>query len=668
MIFCKGNLSGLRALKDLFNLYALESGQVINTSKSTIFSGSITQGRLDLIVQLLNFKIGFLPFNYLGVPIFKGKPKACYLQPISDKIKINLSAWKASLLSIAGRVQLVRSVIQSMLIYSISLYFWPVSLLKDIEKAVRNFIWSGDIDKRKLVTVAWKKICRPYSQGGLNIRSLTKLNKATNLKLCWTVFNSQCSWAKLLKDRVLRGKNIIHHHIFSSIWSSVKEEFGVIMSNSVWLLGNGEMINFWNDPWCGTPLSVQLQIPDHISTSLSSTVSDYIVNGDWNIPSILSYHYPNLNSIVNQVTIPLEPCLDSLMWKHTDDGDLQIKDAYLFKTQSWQEMPWAKLIWNIDLPPSKSFLVWRLFHDKLPTDEHLKSRGCYVPSMCNLCSNHEESSFHLFFECGFAIRLWSWLAGCLNLTLQFTNMEDMWKLCELNWSLQSKITIIAAIINLLNTIWLARNQLRFNDNLITWRSAISMIIASTSLTGNNTSKSSSNSMRDFTFLKQFSINIHHPRVPYSREILWHPPLLNWVKCNTDGASNGNPGIASCGGVFRDSNADFLFAFAEPLGIASSYSTELCGAMKAIEIAYNKRWNNIWLETHSTLVVAAFKNPSKSVPWPLRNHWKNVLVMIRSLNFIVSHLCREGNQVADLFANHGLTLASFLIGMFLLCFP
>jgi ribonuclease HI len=121
-------------------------------------------------------------------------------------------------------------------------------------------------------------------------------------------------------------------------------------------------------------------------------------------------------------------------------------------------------------------------------------------------------------------------------------------------------------------------------------------------------------------------------------------------------------------VFRDSNADFLFAFAEPLGIASSYSAELCGAMKAIEIAYNKRWNNIWLETHSTLVVAAFKNPSKSVPWPLRNHWKNVLVMIRSLNFIVSHLCREGNQVADLFANHGLTLASFLIGMFLLCFP
>jgi hypothetical protein len=406
---------------------------------------------------------------------------------------------------------------------------------------------------------------------------------------------------------VLRGKNIIHH------WSSVKDEFNVIMSNSIWLLGNGENINFWNDLWCGIPLSVQFHIPDHISTSLSSKVSDYIVNRGWSIPTFLSQLFPTLISIVNQVIIPLEPCSDSLLWKHTNNGDLNLKEAYLFKTQSWQELPWAKYIWSIELPPSRSFLVWRLFHDKIPTDDHLKSRGCYVPSMCNLCSNHEETSFHLFFECWFAIRLWSWLAGCLNLTLQFTNMEDMWKLCELNWSPQSKTTLAAAIVNLLNTIWFARNQLRFSDKLITWRTAISMIIASTSLTGNNTSKSSTNSMRDFTLLKQFNVNIHHSRAPYSREILWHPPLLNWVKCNTDGASVGNPGNASCGGVFRDFNADFLLAFAEPLGFASSYFAELCGVMKAIEIAYNKHWTNIWVETDSTLVVAAFNNPSKPVP-------------------------------------------------------
>jgi ribonuclease HI len=244
------------------------------------------------------------------------------------------------------------------------------------------------------------------------------------------------------------------------------------------------------------------------------------------------------------------------------------------------------------------------------------------------------------------------------MTLQFTSLDDIWKLCDLNWAPQSKVTLIAAIINLINTIWFVRNQARFNDKIISWRSAISSIITSTSLTGNNTCKSSSNSIRDFIFLKKFNICINQPKIPSLGEILWPPPLQNWLKCNIDGASIGNPGVASCGGVFRDANGDFLYAFAEPLGFENAYFAELCGAMNAIEIAYHKKWLNLWLESDSSLVVAAFKNPSKYVPWPLRNRWKNVQVLVRSFNFVVSHICREGNKVADLFANQGLSLPSF----------
>jgi len=102
----------------------------------------------------LGFNIGTLPFTCPGVSIFKGKPKTSYLQPIADRIKVKLASWKATLLIMAGRVQLVSYVIQSMLIHSIYIYSWPISLLKDIERWVRNFIWSGDPEKRKLMTVA----------------------------------------------------------------------------------------------------------------------------------------------------------------------------------------------------------------------------------------------------------------------------------------------------------------------------------------------------------------------------------------------------------------------------------------------------------------------------------------------------------------------------------
>jgi hypothetical protein len=40
----------MKYLKDLFEQYALELGQIINNAKSIIFSGSITPGRLSLIV------------------------------------------------------------------------------------------------------------------------------------------------------------------------------------------------------------------------------------------------------------------------------------------------------------------------------------------------------------------------------------------------------------------------------------------------------------------------------------------------------------------------------------------------------------------------------------------------------------------------------------------
>jgi hypothetical protein len=312
-----------------------------------------------------------------------------------------------------------------------------------------------------------------------------------------------------------------------------------------------------------------------------------------------------LNSLVNQVSIPMELCHDSLLWQHTDSGNLDLKEAYNFKMPQYQELSWTKIVWSSDIPPSKSLMVWRLMHDKMPTDENLMIRGCTIPSMCSLCNKQVETTFHIFFQCDLAIKLWSWLAGCLNITIQFTTMEDMWKLCELNWSPQSKITLTAALINLLNTIWYVRNQARFNSNLISWRSAISLIIANTSLTGNHSKKISSNSIRDFSFLKLFNISIHHPRAPFLKEVLWHPPLMNWYKCNIDGASNGNPGNASCGGIFRNFASDFIYGFAEPIGIASSFVAEICGAMRAIEIVFQNNWTHLWLESDSSLVVAAF---------------------------------------------------------------
>jgi len=78
----------------------------------------MTSQRQNNIASLLGFSNDPLPFSWESM--FKGKPKAIHFQPILDKIRVKLATWKASLPFIAGRVQMVKSVIHNRLNYSLT--------------------------------------------------------------------------------------------------------------------------------------------------------------------------------------------------------------------------------------------------------------------------------------------------------------------------------------------------------------------------------------------------------------------------------------------------------------------------------------------------------------------------------------------------------------------
>ncbi|KAK2452776.1 hypothetical protein QL285_000540 [Trifolium repens] len=187
-----------------------------------------------------------------------------------------------------------------------------------------------------------------------------------------------------------------------------------------------------------------------------------------------------------------------------------------------------------------------------------------------------------------------------------------------------------------------------------WKSAIVWISSNTALARNKTTLCSS-SMSDFAILKGLNISIHPPKSPVIKEIFWKPPPDFWIKCNTDGAATSTS--SACGGIFRNHLADFIYCFAENTGLESAFHAELCGVMRAFEIAASKDWSNLWLETDSTLVVQAF-NDTSLVPWRLRNRWFNCSILIKSMNLIVSHIYREDNTCADGLANIGLSLDMF----------
>ncbi|PNX92034.1 ribonuclease H [Trifolium pratense] len=226
-------------------------------------------------------------------------------------------------------------------------------------------------------------------------------------------------------------------------------------------------------------------------------------------------------------------------------------------------------------------------------------------------------------------------------------MTDICHLAKNNRSPQCKVVINDVLIHILYAIWIAINKVRFKNEKPCWRSLVSWIFANITMAGNFTSKLSFSALRDFITLMRFNVTVHSPKPTTLKEVIWQPPLSNWVKCNTDGTStNSSPAY---GGLFRNSDADFLYGFAENTSIAYAFVAELCGAMNAIQIVASKNWKNLWLKTDSTLVVLALKSAFR-VPWALRNSWHNCLLLTHSMNFIVSHIFREENFCADGLAN------------------
>jgi len=458
MIFCKGINSNIQNLTDLFIKYAQVSGQCVNPAKSSILGGAISNYRLSSIATQIGFKIGSLPFTYHGVPIFKGKPKISYFQPLADRIKLKFSAWKTSLLSMVGRVQLVKSVIQSMLLHSISVYSFPVKLIKDIERWMRNFVWSGDVNQRKLVTVSWHKVFLPLKEGGLGIRSMSKINEGANLKLCWELIHSNYQWAHFLKSRVMKMKKPISYHVLSSIWSGIKHKYSEVLLNSSWNLGDGVNINFWTDNWCGKPLVEEYSIDPGLHENLSSTVNLFIKDAKWKIPQPLIQNFPNIQNIVETITIPVIAKDDELLWNLSSNGELSFKDAYLFHCNHGQNIAWAKLIWNKNIPPSKSLIIWRSLHNKLPTDDILSFRGCQLPSMCSLCNIQGETFQHMFFECNMAREIWHWLCSKLDTLCNFSTITEALDICNRQSSPLCKLVVLTAVVYGFNIIWYCRNQ------------------------------------------------------------------------------------------------------------------------------------------------------------------------------------------------------------------
>jgi len=150
----------------------------------------------------------------------------------------------------------------------------------------------------------------------------------------------------------------------------------------------------------------------------------------------------------------------------------------------------GKFIWSSDIRPSKTLVLWKVFHGRLPTNQHIQNKGLHICSLCTLCEKHEESIHHLFFECPNALYIWSWVRHIFP-TSHFSNKDDLLSFIKSDGSPLVKLIKLAVITFSIWILWRMRNYARFQDKIEVSR-AISVIKDLTCLVG----KSSKASMKN----------------------------------------------------------------------------------------------------------------------------------------------------------------------------
>ncbi|GJX11158.1 RNA-directed DNA polymerase, eukaryota, reverse transcriptase zinc-binding domain protein, partial [Tanacetum coccineum] len=142
IMFSHEDKGSVTILRNALNKFSAMSGLYPNLSKCTMFCGSLNKDAKREISSIFPFKEGKLPVRYLCVPLITKKISVKECKQLVDKVSQKLNDWKNKSLSYARRAQLIASVLGSMQVYWGSVFLLPKTIVNDIEKLFKRFLWN----------------------------------------------------------------------------------------------------------------------------------------------------------------------------------------------------------------------------------------------------------------------------------------------------------------------------------------------------------------------------------------------------------------------------------------------------------------------------------------------------------------------------------------------
>ncbi|CAJ2662610.1 unnamed protein product [Trifolium pratense] len=503
-LFCRSNLDETRHLMRVLKTYEEAAEQEINLSKSEVFfSRNLSLAAQEDLSRIMGVRQVLGTGNYLGLPSMIGRKKRDVFAFIKDRLWKRINSWRGRALSRAGKEVMIKSVLQAIPSYVMSIYLLPDATINEIERMLNSFWWGGSASNQGIRWLAWDRMTIPKAFGGMGFRDLRAFNLAMIAKQAWNFMTKPHSLvARLYKAR--------------------------------WIIGSGTNINVMKDPWLREKDGAWIQSPQ-VQGAYNITVNNLM------LPNIKRWDKEKVETLFTDevaksiLDIPLFDTVeeDKLIWIDNIHGQYSVKSGYNLMMNNTgklhntvQPENW-KHIWKIHAPPKAKHLLWRICKQCLPTRVHLHERRVPCTLLCPLCDLCNEDDWHILFSCTVSMQARQ-AAGLelsiLNRMQQMSSAKDIiLAICE-----GEDADTAGRFAMLLWVLWNNRNNKVWNDSQETWR---------------NLGHQSRHLWLDWFSMQRFqqgsTPNMQQQHVP-----TWQKPPTGWFKCNSDAGTNWREGQCS----------------------------------------------------------------------------------------------------------------------------
>ncbi|CAL1384036.1 unnamed protein product [Linum trigynum] len=576
ILFAEAESGQIDVIRSCLEDFCLSSGQKVNLHKSAMFvSPNVHRDK----AQRLSARAGISLTNdlgrYLGISAINGKVTKERYHQLLLKIQNKLATWKANHLSTAARITLVKSISSSMSIYPMFTERLPVSVCNNIDRINRRFVSGEEEGQTKFHPVGWEQLTLPKDHGGVGIRPTKLANQAMLAKGAWKLATGDSTlWVQVMRNKYggqRQGLQILRKTKGGSFaWNSFTQTVDLLRKGAAINVKNGKLTKFWIDIWAmQVPLLevTTMEVPVEVR---NKSVADYWEEeGGWRFEDFEGYLPPEvINKIRSILLDPLTSSEDTMFWKHTANGLFSAKSAFqtYFAEAAPQDSAFWRRIWKLHCPERVRFFVWLATKEKLSTNSRRKIRHLTLDDKCPICKHTAETNVHCLRDCTPTRKIWEDLVPPHEHNTFFAADHTSWFQMNLNMGDSGERhedwpSFFALVCWY---IWKYRNEYIFQGKKLADSSFINYV------------KSKATGWLQAWERTSLQLDCNNKPNRTDRLVCWGAPPRGWSKMNTDGAAQGSTGMATAGGILRDSDGDWLGGFCCKIGTGSAILAELWG--------------------------------------------------------------------------------------------